>query len=41
MIAQQRTVLDIELAREALDICWLGDGAAVIAPDEWNEEDND
>lgn len=41
MIAQRRTILDIESAREALDICWLGEDAAVIAQVEMIEENND
>lgn len=30
MIAQRRAALDIESARDVLDYCWLGDGAAVM-----------
>lgn len=38
MIAQRKTLLDIESAQEVLDMCWLGDGAAVIEPEEWIDE---
>jgi hypothetical protein len=42
MIAQRRTTLDVRSTREALDICYLGDDAAVIVEDnEWIEEEND
>lgn len=36
MIAQRRTELDIESARDALDYCWLGESAAVL---EYEDDD--